>query len=120
MVHIRTHRLAFNARGGGVHKNSYSDTILLSKFIAIRDNKKFVTPQHVRLAAMWYFPSQLSIIDDSMKDNSILYGSKPELVRELMKRVVYVRNKKLVEMDNPLFMEALIVRNAIKKIVPPV
>ncbi|KAL3234852.1 Maintenance of telomere capping protein 2 [Nakaseomyces bracarensis] len=120
MVHIRTHRLSFNARGGGVHKNSYSDIIILSRLIAIRDNRKFVTPQHVRLASMWYFPSQLSIIDDSMKDNSILYGSKPELVRELMKRLVFVRNKKIVEMNNPLFIEALIVRNAIKKIVPPV
>lgn len=120
MVHIRTHRLAFNARGGGVHKNSYTDMILLSRLIAIRAGRNFVTPQHVRLAALWYFPSQLNIIDDSMKDNSILYGSKPELVRELMKRVVFVRNKQLVEMNNPLFMEALIVQNAIKKIVPPV
>ena len=69
---------------------------------------------------MWFLPLQLSVIDDSLKDNSILNGSKPELVRELMKRVVYVRNKQIIDMDNPLFMEALIVKSALKKIVPPV
>lgn len=120
MVHIRTHRLTFNARGGGIHKNCYSNMITLSKIICIKDHKSFVVPQHVRLAAMWFLPLQLSVIDDSLKDNSILYGSKPELVRELMKRVVYVRNKQIIDMDNPLFMEALIVKSALKKIVPPV
>ncbi|AQZ16224.1 MTC2 (YKL098W) [Zygosaccharomyces parabailii] len=121
MIHLRMHRLVDTTKGGGVHTGSSADVLELSQMIAIYKYKRqFVTPDHVKQACIWYFPMHLELLTSSLMDTSVMYGSKPELVDGLLSRIAEVKLKESVELENPLFLETLVVRDVLKKVVPPV
>ncbi|CCF57971.1 hypothetical protein KAFR_0D03230 [Kazachstania africana CBS 2517] len=120
MVHIRMHRLAYNAKGGGAHTRSLADVLLLSKLISRDCKRAFVTPKEVKAAAVWYFPMHICLISRASMDTSILYGSRKELVQQFLEKIVQVKNIKQRELNNPLFLEYLVVKDVLTKIVPPI
>ncbi|CAI1539953.1 hypothetical protein SEUBUCD646_0K01230 [Saccharomyces eubayanus] len=120
MVHLRTHRLTYNAKAGGVYTNSLDDVILLSRLISLHSGKMFVAPSHVKKASMWYFPMHLEPVRRSSMDSSLLYGSDPNLVDEMLEKLGKIKFEEVNEFENPLFLESLVVKNVIGKVVPPV
>lgn len=121
MIHLRMHRLVDTTKGGGIHTRSSADVLELSQLIALHKYKrKFVTPDHVKLACLWYFPMHLELLTSSLMDTSVLYGSRPELVDGLLQRISELKLRQSVELENPLFLERLVVLDVLKKVVPPV
>lgn len=121
MIHLRMHKFVDTTKGGGIHTGSLGDVLKLSQLIALyRFNKKFVTPEHVKMACIWYFPLHLEILKSSPIDPSVLYGSRPELVDGLLKCIADVKLSQSIESENPLFLETLVVQDVLKKVVPPV
>lgn len=121
MVHLRMHKLVDTTKGGGVHTAALNDVMVLSRLIALYNFKKrFVTPDHVKLACVWYFPLHLEILKGSEMDTSVLYGSRPELVDGMLKCIADVKLSKTVETENPLFLETIVVQDVLNKVVPPV
>ncbi|CAI4044670.1 Mtc2p SKDI_11G1170 [Saccharomyces kudriavzevii IFO 1802] len=120
MVHLRTHRLTYNARAGGVYTNSLDNMILLSRLIGLHSGKMFVSPSHIKEASMWYFPMHLELVQRSSMDSSLLYGSDPSLVDEMLEKLAKIKHEEVNEFENPLFLESLVVKNVLSKVVPPV
>lgn len=121
MVHLRMHRLVDITKGGGVHTGSLKDVITLSKLISMDKFKKsFVTPEHVKMACTWYFPMHLELVRSSSMDVTVLYGSKPNLVDGILEKIAHLKLIKSNDLQNPLFLETLAVKDVIKKVVPPV
>ncbi|CCD24591.1 Mtc2p NDAI_0D02770 [Naumovozyma dairenensis CBS 421] len=120
IVHIRMHRLSYRAKGGGAHMDSLKDVIQLSKLISINGGKKYIIPRYIKQAAAWYFPMHLNLINKPERDNSILYGSKIRLVNELLDKIIKVKSYEVEELENPLFLESLVVQDVLKKVIPPV
>nr|CAI6684921.1 CIC_HP1_G0030220.mRNA.1.CDS.1 [Saccharomyces cerevisiae] len=120
MVHLRTHRLTYNAKAGGVYTNSLDDVVLLSRLIGLHSGKMFVSPSHVKEASRWYFPMHLELVQRSSMDSSLLYGSDPNLVDEMLEKLAKIKCDEVNEFENPLFLESLVVKNVLSKVVPPV
>ncbi|QHS74497.1 Mtc2p [Saccharomyces paradoxus] len=120
MVHLRTHRLTYNAKAGGVYTNSLDDVVLLSRLIGLHSGKMFVSPSHVKEASKWYFPMHLELVQRSSMDSSLLYGSDPSLVDEMLEKLAKIKYEEVNEFENPLFLESLVVKNVLSKVVPPV
>ncbi|EJS42968.1 YKL098W [Saccharomyces arboricola H-6] len=120
MVHLRTHRLTYNAKAGGIYTSSLDNVILLSRLIGLHSGKMFVSPSHVKEASMWYFPMHLELVQRSSMDSSLLYGSDPKLVDEMLEKLAKIRYEEVSEFENPLFLESLVVKNVLSKVVPPV
>lgn len=120
MVHLRTHRLTYHAKGGGAHSNSVKDISMLSKLMSLDSNKMFVTPRELKQAMFWYYPIHIVIINHISMDSSILYGSKIKLVEEFLNKVGKVKEIKTEEFENPFFIESLVIKDVINKVVPPV
>ena len=120
MVHLRTHRLTYNAKAGGVYTNSLDDMVLLSRLIGLHSGKMFVSPSHVKKASKWYFPMHLELVQRSSMDSSLLYGSDPNLVDEMLEKLAKIKHEEVDEFKNPLFLESLVVKNVLSKVVPPV
>lgn len=121
MIHLRMHKLVDTTKGGGVHTSALRDVLALSQLIALyRFKKRFVTPEHVKLACTWYFPLHIEILKASTMDASVLYGSRPELVEGMLKCIADVKLSKTVETENPLFLETVVVQDVLNKVVPPV
>lgn len=120
MVHLRMHRMLDITKGGGVHTGSLEDVVQLAKLLSYKKyNKNFVIPEHVKLACQWYFPSHLELVRDSSMDVSVLYGSKPEMVDGFLDKIAQLKLAQSSMAHNPLFLEALIVRDVLKRVVPP-
>lgn len=120
MVHLRMHRMLDITKGGGVHAGSLNDVVQLAKLLSFdRFNKNFVTPEHVKLACQWYFPLHLELVRDSSMDVSVLYGSKPDMVDGFLDKIAQLKLAQSSMAHYPLFLEALIVRDVLKKVVPP-
>lgn len=121
MIHLRMHRLVDITKGGGVHTGSLKDVIILSKLISMDKFKKsFVTPEHVKMACTWYFPMHLELVRSSAMDVTVLYGSKPNLVDGILEKIAHLKLTESNHLQNPLFLETLVVKDVIKKVVPPV
>lgn len=120
MVHLRTHRLTYNAKAGGVYTSSLDSVILLSRLISLHSGRMFVAPSHVKEASMWYFPMHLELVRRSSMDSSLLYGSDPKLVDDMLEKLGKIKFEEVNEFENPLFLESLVVKNVIGKVVPPV
>ncbi|CCH59386.1 hypothetical protein TBLA_0B05580 [Henningerozyma blattae CBS 6284] len=144
MIQVRNHRFTHHSSGGGASTSALKALLELARMISLSKNKTFVTPRDVKLAACWYFPSHINIITDSSMDSSILYGSKPDLVDELLSIFAKLKLKQntkkstskinndikyqnfnnteeIVDYElNPLFLEYWVIRDVISKVVPPV
>ncbi|CAR29904.1 hypothetical protein ZYGR_0AD05940 [Zygosaccharomyces rouxii] len=121
MIHLRMHKLLDTTKGGGIHTSALRDVLALSQLLALyRFNKAFVTPEHVKLACIWYFPLHVEFLKGSAMDTSVLYGSRPELVDGLLKCIADVKLSNTVETENPLFLETIVVQDVLNKVVPPV
>ncbi|GCE97095.1 maintenance of telomere capping protein 2 [Zygosaccharomyces mellis] len=121
MIHLRMHKLVDTTKGGGIHTSALKDVLILSQLIALcRFKKRFVTPEHVKLACIWYFPLHIEILKGSTMDASVLYGSRPELVEGMLKCIADVKLSKTVETENPLFLETVVVQDVLNRVVPPV
>ena len=133
MVHLRMHALSLKTKGGGIHHHSLDDITQLSQLISITSSRAsttlmdhvtsderrwFVTPDYVKIACMYYFPLQLQIIENSSMDVSVSYGSKPRLVDDLLQKLQAVQQ--LADTDNPLFLQALVVRDVLSKVIPAI
>ena len=53
-------------------------------------------------------------------DSSLLYGSDPNLVDEMLEKLAKIKHEEVDEFKNPLFLESLVVKNVLSKVVPPV
>lgn len=121
MVHLRMHRMLNITKGGGVHTNSLRDLVQLAKLISYnKANKQFVTPEHIKIACQWYLPVHLELVRDSSMDVSVLYGSKPDMVDGFLERIAQLKLAQSSMAHNPLFLETLIVRDVLKRVIPPV
>ncbi|CCC67137.1 hypothetical protein NCAS_0A05790 [Naumovozyma castellii] len=120
IVHLRMHRLSYHAKGGGAHMGALRDVIQLAKLISFNAGKKFVVPQSVKQASVWYFPMHMKLINDITMDSSTLYGSKPRLVNELLDKLKQIKSIKVEGVENPLFLESLVVQDVLLKVVPPI
>lgn len=116
MVHLRIHRLVVQGKGGGIHTNTLTDLILLSQCIAQDiSQRNFVVPEDIKLACKWYLPWHLQVRDlTSLGDASLLYGSRPQFVEQYQAAIV------ATTAANNSSVEQLIVRDVLKRIVPPV
>lgn len=138
MVHIRMHRLTVNHLVGGAFSNALNDLLELSRIIAFDKGVTFTTPADIKLACYWYFQSHIELIKIAQDDNSILYGSKPELVNDVLETFASLKLQQLPNYKdenykkpknapdivdyniNPLFLEYWVIRDVISKVVPPV
>lgn len=120
LVHLRLHRITYHAKGAGAHSNSVKDVIILSKIISLDSNKMFVTPRELKQAINWYYPMHVIVINHVSMDTSILYGSKVDLIEEFLNKVGKIKEIKSEEFENPFFIETLVIKDVISKVVPPV
>ncbi|QLL30596.1 hypothetical protein HG536_0A04140 [Torulaspora globosa] len=121
IVHIRMHRLLDITKGGGAHTGSLHDIEALAKLISYyKFAKKFVTPDHVKMACIWYFPLHLELVRNASMDISVLYGSRPDMVDGFLEKIAQLKVAQSNMAQNPLFLETLVVKDVLKKVVPPV
>lgn len=121
VVHLRMHRLLDTTKGGGAHTGSLNDVVALAKLLSYHKfNKRFVTPDHVKMACVWYFPLHLELIRNASMDISVLYGSKPDMVDGFLEKISQLKVAQSNMAQNPLFLETLIVKDVLKRVVPPV
>lgn len=118
IVHLRTHRFSNSAFGGGSNINSIDDIILLAKFLAIEENKEFITPDLIQLSVKWYFPLHMKLITKNSEDSSVLYGTDPETIKEILKKLSLFTDKKKEELDNPLLLQLLVLNDVISNVIP--
>ena len=62
----------------------------------------------------------LELVQRSSMDSSLLYGSDPNLVDEMLEKLAKIKCEEVNEFENPLFLESLVVKNVLSKVVPPV
>ncbi|EDO15566.1 hypothetical protein Kpol_1042p27 [Vanderwaltozyma polyspora DSM 70294] len=123
IVHLRMHNITYKPKGGGIQPDALHDIVALSQLISIMSSKYnkqlwFVTPDYIKIASMFYFPSHLRIVSDSSMDVSVAYGSKSHLVDEFLEKLNKV--KFLARSQNPLFIESLVVKDVLTKIIPAI
>lgn len=121
LIHLRMHRMLDITKGGGAHTGSLHDIVALAKLLSYyKFAKRFVTPEHVKTACVWYFPLHLELVRNSSMDISILYGSKPGMVDGFLQKIAQLKAAQSDMAHNPLFLETLIVKDVLRKVVPPV
>lgn len=120
MVHLRMHRLSYHSKGGGIIKDALDSMILLCKLCSYDQGKMFVTPNIVKEMSFIYFPMHLVLINSARRDTSRLYGSNYKLIQEFLNNVSKVKMHMSNKLDNPLFLEYLVVQNVLSKIVPAI
>lgn len=118
IVHIRMHRLSRQASGGGASTASLRDVLDLCQMLSFKDKRDFVIPESVKLACQWYFPMHMDLIGESSEEISLLYGSNPILVQELVEKLKKFSIKKGEDTNNPLFLQLLVVQNVLDTVVP--
>lgn len=120
MVHLRMHRFVDITKGGGIPTSALNDVIVLSQLVSIdKFEKKFLTPEHVKVACLWYFPLHIELLKGSAMDTTVLYGSRPQMVDDFLEKLYKLGQSESSKIDNPLFLETLIVQDVLSKIVPP-
>ncbi|KAG0665796.1 Mtc2p [Maudiozyma exigua] len=120
MIHLRMHRLSYHSKGGGIIKDALDSMILLCKICSYDQGKMFVTPNIVKEMSFIYFPMHLVLINSARRDTSRLYGSSYKLIQEFLDNVSKVKLHMSDKLDNPLFLEYLVVQNVLNKIVPAI
>ncbi|SMN18871.1 similar to Saccharomyces cerevisiae YKL098W MTC2 Protein of unknown function [Maudiozyma saulgeensis] len=120
MVHLRMHRLAYHSKGGGIIKDALDSMILLCKLYSYDQGKNYVTPNIVKEMSFIYFPMHLVLINSARRDPSRLYGSDYKLIQEFLDNISKVKMEMSSKLDNPLFLEYLVVENTLNKIVPAI
>jgi len=120
MIHLRMHRLAYHSKGGGIIRDALDSMILLCKLYSYDQGKNYVTPNVVKQMSFIYFPMHLVLINSARRDPSRLYGSDYKLIQEFLDNVSKVKMEMSAKLDNPLFLEYLVVENTINKIVPAI
>ncbi|CCE62539.1 hypothetical protein TPHA_0C03880 [Tetrapisispora phaffii CBS 4417] len=137
IVHLRMHTLSYKQKGGGIHPRSLEDVILLSKVIRLSqfaavelktstndpDVKKktptlYIMSEHIRLAALMYFPFHLILIRDSSMDVSVSYGSNKELIDDFIEKLHTINDA--VDRQNPLLIQEIVIRDVLRKVIPPI
>lgn len=120
MVHLRMHRLSYHAKGGGVQKAALDSMALLCRLVSYDRGQEYVTPNVVKEVSFLYFPVHLSLIHSATGDTSRLYGSSYRLIQEFLDNVAKVKAHEAAALDNPLFLEYLVVHDVLRKIVPAI
>lgn len=118
IVHLRMHRLSRPSQGGGAHSRSLADMMLLCKWIALQSKCSFVTPDMVQIACQRYFPWHLQLIESSRENPSVMYGSREDLVDELISKFDTFGLKMQKEYNNPLFKQLCVVQSVMKNVIP--
>ncbi|CAL9727703.1 maintenance of telomere capping protein 2 [Monosporozyma unispora] len=116
MIHLRIHRLLVQGNGGGIHTGTLKDVILLGKCISGElHDRKFVIPEDIKQALMWYGPWHMKVLTKEQwdQDTSLLYGSRPQCVQQYFDTVAGVRTGSVAK-------ERLIIADVLKKVVPPI
>lgn len=99
IIFVRTHRCV----NTGLPGSAIPEMQLLSKALCVLFNKGFVIPSIVKLAARKLLPLKIRMIRPE-HEPSLQWGSDPELVNELMKRMT----------------PQLVVEDILRKVSPPV
>lgn len=99
IIFVRTHRCV----NTGLPGSAIPEMQLLSKALCVLFNKGFVIPSIIKLAARKLLPLKIRMIKPE-HEPSLQWGSDPELVNELMKRMT----------------PQLVVEDILKKVSPPV
>ncbi|QLG72636.1 hypothetical protein HG535_0D03440 [Zygotorulaspora mrakii] len=121
MVHLRMHRFVDITKGGGIQTMALNDVIVLSQLISKTTFKKnFITPEHVKIACIWYFPLHIDMLKDASIDTTVQYGSRPDMIDDFLDKLYKLNDEEAKKIENPLFLETLVVHDVLNKIVPPV
>jgi len=99
VIFVRTHRCVST----GLRGNCIRELEVLSKALCVLFNKGFVIPSIIKLASRKLLPLEIKMIKPE-HEPSLQWGSDPELVKELMKRM----------------SPHLVVEDVLKKVSPPV
>ncbi|AET41215.1 Mtc2p Ecym_7389 [Eremothecium cymbalariae DBVPG len=123
VVFLRMHRLANQSLSGGASTKSLDDILQLTQWLVATGSgsasskpRTFANPDVVQQACLWYFPMHMELIKDPQNDTSVMYGSEPRFVEEL---IVGLREfTRRAGTGNPLVMETLVVKDVLNKVVP--
>ncbi|SCW02492.1 LAFE_0F07624g1_1 [Lachancea fermentati] len=120
IIHIRVHRLAKQATGGGCSTNALKDMLAVCQVLALLQGKSFVIPDIVKTASMWYFPFHIDLIEDPADEISLQYGSDPALVADLVHKLQNFSLSKSVETNYPLYFQFMVLRDVLSNVIPAI
>ncbi|SCU89755.1 LANO_0D06260g1_1 [Lachancea nothofagi CBS 11611] len=120
IVHLRIHRFAKQASGGGCSTRALGDMLELCQTLALAQDRSFVIPDLVKLASEWYFPFHLELIQDPRHEISLQFGSDPDLVTQLIDKLHSFSLQRTQETQYPLYFQYMVLRDVLEKIVPAI
>ncbi|CEP60917.1 Mtc2p LALA0_S02e02630g [Lachancea lanzarotensis] len=120
IVHLRVHRFAKQASGGGCNANALRDMLELCQTLALAQERTFVVPELVKLAAHWYFPFHLELIQDPRHEISLQFGSDPDLISQVLTKLQNFSLERSQESHYPLYFQHMVLRDVLRIIVPPI
>ncbi|SCU92269.1 LAFA_0F09186g1_1 [Lachancea sp. 'fantastica'] len=120
IVHLRVHRFAKQASGGGCSANALRDMLELCQTLALAQERSFVVPELVKQAAHWYFPFHIELIQDPRHEISLQFGSDPDLVAQVLTKLQDFSLQRSQESNYPLYFQHMVLRDVLRVIVPPI
>ncbi|SCV00301.1 LAMI_0G04148g1_1 [Lachancea mirantina] len=120
IIHIRVHRLAQQASGGGCSTVALRNVYELCQVLESGFGRSYVVPATVKLAAFLYFPFHIDLIDDPAEDISLLYGSDPHLVAEVLDKLQRFSIQRTHETQYPFYLQYLLLQDVLANVVPAI
>ncbi|SCU94733.1 LADA_0G10748g1_1 [Lachancea dasiensis] len=120
VVHLRVHRFAKQATGGGCSSRALGDMLDLCQTLALAQERQFVVPDLVRLAAQWYFPFHIELIQDPSHEISLQFGSDPDIVAQVLYKLQDFSIQRAEKTKYPLYFQYMVLRDVLHRVVPPI
>ncbi|SCV01479.1 LAME_0G16468g1_1 [Lachancea meyersii CBS 8951] len=120
VVHLRVHRFSKQASGGGCSAHALGDMLELCQTLALAQERTFVVPDLVKLAAQWYFPFHIEVIQDPRHEISLQFGSDPDLVAQVLEKLRNFSLHRSRETQYPLYFQFMVLRDVLRIVVPPI